>query len=185
LRACFNDHPATLGNAWTLAERRSLADAPNNPLRKSLDALAGGLSPPPVDLPAERREHVLMYQLFGDPLLRLQYPHDLQLSTSADAAAGKALTVNGRSDVAGDCTVELVADRGSSSSLATAATTTRLAKPGPFQVTLSLPLDTSGQYTVRAYVAGRSEFALGATSVNVWQDSATTVSRTTSGPAIK
>jgi len=32
------------------------------------------LSPPPVDLAAERREHVLMYQLIGDPLLRLHRP---------------------------------------------------------------------------------------------------------------
>jgi len=27
-----------------------------------------------VDLAAERREHVLMYQLIGDPLLRLHRP---------------------------------------------------------------------------------------------------------------
>jgi hypothetical protein len=27
-----------------------------------------------VDLAAERREHVLMYQLLGDPLMRLSYP---------------------------------------------------------------------------------------------------------------
>jgi hypothetical protein len=27
-----------------------------------------------VDLAAERREHVLMYQLIGDPLLRLHLP---------------------------------------------------------------------------------------------------------------
>ena len=44
----------------------------DDPLRTSLDAMAQGLSPPPVDLPAERREHVLMYHLFGDPLLRLR-----------------------------------------------------------------------------------------------------------------
>jgi hypothetical protein len=32
------------------------------------------LSPPPVDLAAERREHVFMYQLIGDPLLPLHGP---------------------------------------------------------------------------------------------------------------
>jgi len=32
------------------------------------------VSPPPVDLAGERREHVLMYHLLGDPLLRLNYP---------------------------------------------------------------------------------------------------------------
>jgi hypothetical protein len=185
LRACFNDRPSTLGELWKSAQRRTLAGTPDDSLRKSLDALASGLSPPPVDLAAECREHVLMYQLYGDPLLRLQYPHDLELSTSSDAAAGKALTVNGQSDVAGDCTIELVADRGSSSSLATAATTTLPVTPGPFHAALSLPQDTVGQYTIRAFVAGRSEFALGATSVKVRQESATAIWRATSGPAIK
>ena len=50
LRACFGDHPATLGDLWKLAQQRTLAASPDDPLRKSLDALAGGLSPPPVDL---------------------------------------------------------------------------------------------------------------------------------------
>ena len=74
LRACFGDRPATLGELWTLAQRRTLADAPHDSLRPTLDALAEALSPPPADLAAERREHVLMYHLLGDPLLRLNYP---------------------------------------------------------------------------------------------------------------
>jgi hypothetical protein len=185
LRACFNDRPASLGELWTLAQRRTLAEAPDDSLRKSLDALASGLSPPPVDLAAERREHVLMYQLYGDPLLRLQFPRDLQLAAGPEVTSGQPLAIEGRSDVAGECTVELVADRGSSSSLAIAASTTLPVTPGPFRVTLSLPPDTVGQYTIRAFVAGRSEFALGATSVKVRQDSATTISRATSGTVIK
>ena len=75
LRAALGDHPATLGEAWTRAQRKALAAAPaDDSLRTSLDALARGVSPPPVDLAGERREHVLMYQLLGDPLLRLSYP---------------------------------------------------------------------------------------------------------------
>ena len=75
LRATFADPPATLGEVWTRAQRKTLAAAPaNDSLRMSLDGLARGVSPPPVDLAGERREHVLMYQLLGDPLLRLDYP---------------------------------------------------------------------------------------------------------------
>ena len=51
---------------------RLARDVADDPLRKSLDAMCRGLSPPPVDLAAERAEHVLMYQLLGDPLLRLR-----------------------------------------------------------------------------------------------------------------
>jgi Peptidase family C25 len=66
---------ATLGDVWVRAQRQTLAAAAaSDSLRTSLDALARGVSPPPVDLAAERREHVLLYQLLGDPLTRLNYP---------------------------------------------------------------------------------------------------------------
>jgi hypothetical protein len=72
LRACFNDRPASLGEVLRLAQCRTLAAVKDDKFRPSLDSLAQGLSPPPVDLAAERREHVMMYHLFGDPLLRLR-----------------------------------------------------------------------------------------------------------------
>ena len=75
LRAAFTDRAATLGEVWMQAQQQTLVSAPpNDSLRTSLDAVARGVSPPPVDLAAERREHVLLYQLLGDPLLRLNYP---------------------------------------------------------------------------------------------------------------
>jgi hypothetical protein len=75
LRAGCADRAPTLGELWLAAQRRTLeSPAPDDSLRGSLDALARGVSPPPVDLAGERREHVLMYQLLGDPLLRMDYP---------------------------------------------------------------------------------------------------------------
>jgi hypothetical protein len=74
LRACFQDRPAALGEVLQRAQRRTLQDSATDAMRPSLDSLAQGLSPPPVDLAAERREHVWMYHLFGDPLLRLHAP---------------------------------------------------------------------------------------------------------------
>ena len=79
LRACFQDRPAAVGDMLRLAQQRVLAptskEQPNkDQLRATLDGMAEVLSPPPVDLAAERREHVLMYQLIGDPLLRLHRP---------------------------------------------------------------------------------------------------------------
>lgn len=72
LRACFHDRPTSLGEAMRLAQCRTLEATESDPLRPSLDSFAQGLSPAPVDLESERREHVLMYHLFGDPLLRLR-----------------------------------------------------------------------------------------------------------------
>jgi len=75
LRATFRDSPGTLGDIWLRAQRNALsATNPSDSLRKSLDAVALGVSPPPADLAAEREEHVVLYQLLGDPLLRLNFP---------------------------------------------------------------------------------------------------------------
>jgi hypothetical protein len=85
LRACFKDGPQELGDIMRLAQRRSLDKAVDDPLRASLDGLAQGLSPPPIDLAAERREHVMMYHLFGDPLTSIKRPA-LRVAQSNDVA---------------------------------------------------------------------------------------------------
>jgi hypothetical protein len=82
LRACFRDRPEHLGDTLRLAERRTLATSTDDPLRVSLDSMAAGLSPQPVDLVSERREHVQMYHLFGDPLLHLRRPQTEAVQTS-------------------------------------------------------------------------------------------------------
>ena len=86
LRACFNDRPSELGNILRLAKWRMLGKADGDSLRPSLDMLATGLSPPPVDLAAERREHVAMYHLLGDPLLRLRYAAEEVAGVATDEA---------------------------------------------------------------------------------------------------
>ena len=87
LRACFRDRPEHLGDTLRLAEQRTLAAASNDQLRASLDSMAATLSPAPVDLTGERREHVLMYHLFGDPLLHLRYPQPGEVQATAGPAA--------------------------------------------------------------------------------------------------
>jgi hypothetical protein len=87
LRACFQDRPAALGDMLRLAQRRSLSEPEKNSLRASIDMIAEGLSPPPVDLAAERREHAAMYQLLGDPLVRLRRPVEKDTAAAPTAVA--------------------------------------------------------------------------------------------------
>jgi hypothetical protein len=67
-----------VGDILRLAQLRAIAPGKDrldkDQLRTTLDGMAEILSPAPVDLATERREHVLMYQLIGDPLLRLHRP---------------------------------------------------------------------------------------------------------------
>ena len=89
LRACFADAAPALGDILLLAQRRTMQASANDSLRESLDSLAQGISPPPVDLAAERREHVLMYHLLGDPLLRLRRPQASVAQANPDKAVTK------------------------------------------------------------------------------------------------
>ena len=89
LRACFRDRPDHLGDTLRLAQRRTLVTPTADPLRASLDSMAAGLSPLPVDLAAERREHVQMYHLFGDPLLHLRRPPTEAAANSASTSASQ------------------------------------------------------------------------------------------------
>src|SRR5439155_10900104 len=63
------------------------------------------------DLAGERAEHVLLFNLFGDPLLRVPQGRELKLDVPAKAIAGGQIEVAGESAVAGQCTVELVVRR--------------------------------------------------------------------------
>jgi Peptidase family C25 len=71
LRACFRDRPNQLGEILRSAQRRTLNLPPDDSLRASLDQIAGGFAIQPEDLVLERQEHVWMYHLLGDPLLRV------------------------------------------------------------------------------------------------------------------
>lgn len=87
LRAAMGERKATLGEVWLQAQTAALREAAQeDSLRTSLDSLARGVSPAPVELAAERREHVLLYQLLGDPLLRLNYPR-AEVEAPAEVAA--------------------------------------------------------------------------------------------------
>ncbi len=100
----FVYHTATLGDALLRAKRRSVeADGPNwSPRRLMLDALGKSLMPAGADLAAERREHLYLFNLLGDPLLRLRYPRTVAVQADRQAAAGSLLNIAGRSPVDGD-----------------------------------------------------------------------------------
>lgn len=172
LRACLGAPEAVLGDVWRQAQRQTLCAAADDPLRNWLDALARGLDPPLAqgqspDLAAERQEHVWMYQLLGDPLLRLRRPGPLQLRSLGEVAAGEELTIAGESGVTGRCTVELLPAAARTDEVGALATAVRPVAAGPFRVTLPVPADAEGRCTVRVFISSGEHAALGAANVVV------------------
>lgn len=86
--------PSRLGEYW-LAVQASLAEAPMDELTARLiNAFGGDEGKEPLSV--QRREHLEMWVLLGDPALRLPIvPLDVTLQTPGLVVAGKPMTVQG------------------------------------------------------------------------------------------
>ncbi|MCO6458214.1 MAG: hypothetical protein J5I93_23155 [Pirellulaceae bacterium] len=114
----FRERRATLGEIVWHAKRRlvqnpegSLDDVPRDSVaanRLLLDALARTLSPSAELLEDERREHLALFNLLGDPLLRLPQPDTVRLELADEALAGQRLELTGHAPLAGHGILELV-----------------------------------------------------------------------------
>ena len=191
LVATFQARPPTLGEAVLEAKRAMAAADRGDPSRKALDEAAAALGPSGEDLAAERLEHLALFNLIGDPLIRIPRPRDLQLDVIQTAVVGDRLTVRGESDVQGRCTVELVVcrdrlafkppprddDSRSPASLAEFQDTHRRAndqrlawaetdaRKGVFQTSLTIPPEARGRCHVRVFIEGESDCAAGAADI--------------------
>jgi len=106
--AVFRRRSPTLGEAVLHAKRRLVQpSAEAGPERAVLDLMALAISPAPTKLHLERDEHVQLFNLLGDPLLRLRYPHPITLELPAAAEPGGRIPVAGSCPLDGRVTVEL------------------------------------------------------------------------------
>jgi hypothetical protein len=186
LDALFAERVATVGEMLLVGKRRLVQPEPGDQMRIFFDTLARQWKPRPEDLAAERKEHLFLYNLFGDPALRLPRPGEVTLECASAAAAGGRLAVNGRCDVAGDVLLELVADRTPdvpkragdtdedfAACYARANAWVRAQAKArcdgkAFQAEIAVPADIApGAFFVRAYVTGGRGSALGARAVEV------------------
>jgi hypothetical protein len=190
----FRGRCETLGEALLHAKQKMLAAPKKDDARRAmLDALAATLSASSKDLAAERAEHVLMFNLLGDPLLRLRRPQPVSLQLAKSVPSGGSLQVDGISPIAGRATVELVMRRdririprpsrnaypGNDKELAAfdevykkandgCLKSVELAVPkGPFQARIAVPPDAIGNCAVSIFISGKAEMAMGSAPIEV------------------
>ena len=109
----FRKRRPTVGEALLHAKQGMMKEpAAGDQQRAMLDAMAAVVSPAAKQMAEERAEHVLMFNLIGDPLLRLRYPEEIKVEAPKTAAPGEPLKVAGSTPVEGRGTVELVVRRG-------------------------------------------------------------------------
>lgn len=188
----FARHLPTVGEVLLHAKREMIHPQKGGSLNRGLiDGLAKTVSPSRDDLEGERREHLWLMNLLGDPLLRLPHSADLPLVTRQCVVPGTELTIGGTSPISGECTVELVCRRDGLTFVPPKrsvpepteeafaeldatywrANDQRYASrsihvaPGPFQIKLPVPEQASGSCHLRAYVEGIGESALGSADI--------------------
>ena len=69
------------------------------------------VGPTPDLLAQERAEHLLLFNLLGDPLLRLHHPKEVEITAASTIDAGRTLELTGQCPTSGRCTIELVCRR--------------------------------------------------------------------------
>ncbi|MCA9248302.1 MAG: hypothetical protein KDA42_14345 [Planctomycetales bacterium] len=184
--------PKTLGDLLLAAKRRTADPEAGGAQRTLLNFLARTASPNHDELDEERMEHVALFNLMGDPLLRLRHPLSVELAKPGKATPGAEIRLQGNSPLAGTATFELAARRGQTPTQvnrhaysndvqalarmyeayqkANDACVSRTVVPlpsGAFSVALSVPPGVSGVYDVRVFVRGTDAYAQGSTSLNV------------------
>ena len=193
LEECFRQRRPTLGEVLLQAKRRMATVDSTSDNRQLLDALAAAFSPSADQLQEERLEHILLFNLLGDPLLRLAYPQDIEVQTAGEITAGESLSIVGRCPLAGSGVIELVCRRDRMT--ATPPTRQRfyptdaflrsfdavyeqandgvwISQPfstagGGFQAELPVPADSRGPCHIRVFLKGSEDVAIGAANVFV------------------
>ncbi len=213
INGCFRDRIPTLGaivlqakqKIWiddevsdpqsldTESQRNSSRIDIRQRYRRIVTDMATALNPGNHDLLAERREHVRLMNLLGDPLLKLPYPDIIEIEAAETLEPGSTVPIRGTTPIGGRLIVELalVRDRlpegvvplsnydGSPAQLEQMQTTydtandLRVARfeqvvaPGEFEMQVAVPVDLKGRCVISAYVYGDNRWAVGSGRVAV------------------
>ena len=185
----FHGDVETLGELVTSAKRGMVKfKSDKSKYHQLVESMGTSFSPEPGLLDAERREHVHLMHLLGDPLLKLHRPEKLQLEAPKQVDAGKSITVEGVADRAGTLNVDIAYNRDrfryrtprrrkydpsdenlqqlqkvyeQTQDLVCVRQTVEVSK-GRFKIDLTVPADCSGDCHIRAQLSAQGYFALGA-----------------------
>ncbi|MEE2639525.1 MAG: C25 family cysteine peptidase [Planctomycetota bacterium] len=195
LTATFEGNCETLGELIRKAKQNLAARKKNqfDRTRSAIEAVAGVFSPNRDQLDEERLEHVQLFNIRGDPLLRLPRAKTVPLSTPSTAVSGKSLLVSGDSPHAGRLLVELSFDRAKlpfrpkdrkefewthefleriqqeyvSANRKTVARQVFEVDEGPFEVEIDVPEQLKGKFQLRAFIENRQAYAVGSSDIRI------------------
>ncbi len=176
INSVFEQRPPRIGDAWlsTLQGMNAKSSSDGSGSRLVIDALASVISPAGTNLQDERREHMRLYNLFGDPTLKLHHPHRMSLQVAAGHDLGEPIAVELVSPIDGLMTLSFdrplgAVTEGDPNQLTVAAMTVPVLADRPSSPQVLLPEGVTGPIVVRAIVSGKKSWATAAARTMVRQ----------------
>lgn len=190
----FQGDASTLGELVKVSKNRMVKFEPKKSnYHRLIESMGQAFSPEPGLLVAERKEHVHLMHLLGDPLLKLHRPNNLKLDAPKNIASGQQITVSGFAEQSGELKMDLAyrrdrfrnrppRRRSYEPSHATFAsyqkvyeetqdlkvqTISRRISKGPFSIQMAVPDDCSGDCHIRGELVAENYFAIGATDIEI------------------
>ncbi|TWT82608.1 hypothetical protein CA13_40710 [Planctomycetes bacterium CA13] len=165
-----------LGDAWLRTQVQMQSDViqDQSTARMMIDGLATLMSPAGSKLVDERREHVRLYNLLGDPALHLHPPQSLSLEVATGFNPGETISIDATSPIDGELTVTLHRPLGSDSddqedpnATAVASITQLVSADRLNRSEVQVPDTFRGPLTVRAFVSGKTAWATAAAKTRI------------------
>lgn len=169
IKGVFEQELPRLGDAWLSTLRSMHADQTEDQskCRMMVDALAGLISPAGTSLVGERREHMRLYNLIGDPTLRLHHPQVVGLKVAPGYEEGEPIRLDLTSPISGQ--LKLSFDRplgavrdGDPNQTTVASLVSDVKADTASSPLVRLPKDVTGPIVVRAIVSGQKAWATAA-----------------------
>jgi hypothetical protein len=192
MRECFENRRETVGELL-LHAKRNTAGGYGAPFWSFVNALTVAVSDESFQPKQERREHLQLFNLFGDPTMKLHAPKAVPVQAPANAVAGQQIKITCDSPIEGDAQIELVVRRDrfreepkerthyrtNEKARAEFEATYQAANDpvletvkvpgckGRFDARLAVPADAVGACHVRVFIKGKKGFAVGAADVEI------------------
>ncbi|MDG2223886.1 MAG: C25 family cysteine peptidase [Rubripirellula sp.] len=169
IKGVFEQQLPRLGDAWLIALNQMQRDLPSDTstTRMMIDALATIINPSGSSLKNERLEHMLLYNLLGDPTLRLNHPQPLKLQVPIGSPTGQPIRISLQSPIEGDLGLTLdhplgATTDGDPNDTTVAFVNQPVTAGEQVELEVAIPEAFRGPLVIRAHVAGESSWSAGA-----------------------
>ncbi|MCC7085520.1 MAG: hypothetical protein IT427_10985 [Pirellulales bacterium] len=190
MREFFDGRRETVGELL-LHAKRGMCRGDGVPFWSAIHALTVAAAPASLQPKEERREHLQLFNLFGDPTMKVRIPQTAKITAPKTASAGQWIRIASDSPMDGKAEIELVvrrdhfrrapnersayrmgdAARAEFEATYREANDPRLASAkldvckGRFETEIAVPADASGPCHVRVFIEGTDDCAVGASDI--------------------